>query len=103
MKSKISIDLDYQNNPIIKIEYIESADVRDKMVKRFLEGFRSESCWALFKYDSSFESTGLSDWDSKATLAVIKPIHPSNIEQEVSKMKEVLEWYAKPVKTDSAS
>lgn len=39
MRSKIMIDLDEDNQPIIKIDYFSSEDVRDKMVKKFLEGF----------------------------------------------------------------
>lgn len=39
MKSRITIDVDEDNQPIIKIEYNESEDVRDKLVKRFMEKF----------------------------------------------------------------
>jgi hypothetical protein len=46
MKSKITIDVDQDNTPIIKVEYIPSEDVRDKLVKKFLEAFGSYSCWA---------------------------------------------------------
>lgn len=37
MKSKITIDLDENNTPVVLIKYESSEDVRDKMVKRFLE------------------------------------------------------------------
>lgn len=52
MKSRISIDLDESNNPIIKIEYAHSDDVRDKMVKRFLDGF-DERSMANLVYDNT--------------------------------------------------
>ena len=43
MKSKITIDVDQDNQPIIKVEYSESDDVRDKLVKRFIENFGHNS------------------------------------------------------------
>ncbi len=51
MKSRISIDVDHDNQPIIKIGYYPSEDVRDKLVKKFLETFGGDSCWARFYYD----------------------------------------------------
>lgn len=50
MKSKIFIDVDHDNQPIIKIDYNPSEDVRDKLVKKFLETFGAEVCWAQFNY-----------------------------------------------------
>ena len=50
MKSRITIDVDYDNQPCILIDYQESDDVRDKLVKRFLEGFGGESVFAHFQY-----------------------------------------------------
>jgi len=37
MKSKITIDLNEQSKPVVLINYQPSEDVRDKMVKMFLE------------------------------------------------------------------
>ena len=39
MKSRITIDVDYDNQPIIKIEYLESEDVRDKLLVQFLKEY----------------------------------------------------------------
>lgn len=50
MLSKIRIDFDESNQKVILIEYIPSDDVRDKMVKSFLEGFNGGSCYAGFHY-----------------------------------------------------
>lgn len=55
MKSRITIDVDSNNQPIIKIEYEHSEDVRDKLVKRFLEGFEDASTFANFYVFSSTE------------------------------------------------
>lgn len=49
MKSKITVDVDYDNQPVIKIQYVDTEDIRDKLVKRFLESFGS-SCVAEFKF-----------------------------------------------------
>lgn len=53
MKSKITIDLDFDNQPVIKIDYQHSEDVRDKMVKRFLETFGYTSAWAKITFEES--------------------------------------------------
>lgn len=50
MKSKIRIDLDQSNNPVIMVDYIESEDVRDKMVGRFIEGFGLNSLEAKIQF-----------------------------------------------------
>lgn len=39
MKSTIKIDVDHKNNPIILVRWEDSDDVRDKLVKRWIEGF----------------------------------------------------------------
>lgn len=52
MKSKITIDLDHDNQPVIKINYQHSDDVRDKMVKRFLESFTEDITVAAFRYEA---------------------------------------------------
>lgn len=67
MKSRITIDVDYDNQPIIKIEYYNSEDVRDKLVKRFLEGFGAESTFANFYYELA------DDTNSRAKIIPIKP------------------------------
>lgn len=77
MKSRISIDVDHDNQPIIKIEYSESDDVRDKLVKRFLESFGGDSCWATFNfYDSPtiHQSNNVLN-----THAIIRPINTYDI------------------------
>lgn len=50
MKSKVTFDLNADNSPIIKaiIEYSE--DVRDKIAKRFKEGFGHSSNLAIVKF-----------------------------------------------------
>jgi len=43
MLSTIKIDVDQDNQPIIVINYQSSGDIRDKLVKRFLETFAGSS------------------------------------------------------------
>jgi hypothetical protein len=73
MKSRISIDVDYDNQPIIKIEYQESDDVRDKLVKRFMEAFGGKSTFANFWYIDSIDTI-----NSKAKL---RPISSEDAEK----------------------
>lgn len=75
MKSKLSIDLDEDNQPIIEIIWRESDDVRDKMVKKFLESFGDRSTLAQFNY-----TEGPSDGRA---VAKIRPIDESTYEQIV--------------------
>ena len=79
MKSKITIDMDWDNQPIIKIQYEQSDDVRDKMVKRFMETFGGESMWATFSYDGV-------DHDKK--ICKIRPIGPNQLPEYSSLMKD---------------
>lgn len=46
MQSKVSYDLGYENEPIIKVKAVASDDVRDKIARRFVETFRhGDSQW----------------------------------------------------------
>lgn len=51
MRSRISIALDEQGSPAIKVEYINSDDVRDDLVKRFIEGFQHTGNIAHVKFN----------------------------------------------------
>lgn len=86
MKSRISIDFDFDNNnPIIKIDYIHSDDLRDKHVKMFLEKFGSVSSWAQMRFlqDSPYGGT--------SRTAVLSPITHEGLIGHAALMKEVVE------------
>lgn len=70
MKSKLTIDLDEDNQPIILIHYNESEDVRDKMVKIFLQSFVSESPLAEIKY---FEHENFSPPNTERKV-ILRPV-----------------------------
>lgn len=80
MKSKIRIELDNDNSPIIQVDYHPTDDVRDKLVKRFIEGF-DNSILARVIFD--FQDRG----SPEAISFKIKPI-PSN---ELQNTKELIE------------
>lgn len=84
MKSRIQIDIDHDNQPIIKIEYSPSGDVRDTMVKRFLETFGSNSCFAQFRYVDQNHGEVLN------SVAIIRPISQAEFEEEAKTMDEQL-------------
>lgn len=76
MKSRINIDLDEDNQTIIEVFWRDSDDVRDKMVKKFLESFGSRSTLAEFHY-----TAGPEDGEAKAK---IRPISTETFEEIVS-------------------
>lgn len=83
MKSKITIEIDHDNQPIIVIEYLPSLDVRDTLVKRFLETFGGKSEYASFRFvytPASFEG-------SKAR---VRPIAPREMEGAAQNIIEVM-------------
>lgn len=81
MKSKIMIDLAWDNQPVITIEYNESDDVRDKMVKRFMETFGGHSCFALFTFNNTVPNLTA---NKNATL---RPIPPSELQDYYENMR----------------
>lgn len=64
MLSTIKIDVDQDNQPIIAINYLESDDIRDKLVKRFLETFDG----------SSLSRFGFGSSSTDSATAYIRPI-----------------------------
>lgn len=64
MRSKISIDIDEDNKPIIILDYVKTDDVRDKLIGSFIHGFKHEGTKA------SVEFTEVEDMDiSYASLS----------------------------------
>lgn len=80
MKSKITIDVDLDNQPVIKIEYSASEDVRDKLVKKFLDTFAGESQWSEFLFlNTSKEGVN--------STSLLRPIPPHAFEYNSNSMK----------------
>lgn len=85
MKSRISIDVDYDNQPIIRIEYSPSEDVRDKLVKRFMETFGGDSYFATFFYVNSTLDMG------QNRDAVIRPLPVREMSSHVENFQTIIE------------
>jgi hypothetical protein len=79
MRSKITIDVDEQNQPIILINYESSNDVRDKLVKRFLEAFGGISCYARFHFLPHPEGLNVSRQN-----AVLIPLSPDVLHEHAN-------------------
>jgi hypothetical protein len=73
MKSKITIDADYDNQPVVRIDGTQSDDVRDKLVMKFLQDFGGQSCWASFAFRGD---------SSEGKTAIIRPILPTSTDLE---------------------
>lgn len=78
MRSRITIDLDPFNRPVIQVEYSPSEDVRDKLVKRFLEGFAHESVWCRATFDLI---------KNDGTLLLIRPIPPNEFQENERELR----------------
>lgn len=77
MLSRISIDLDNDNQPIIKIDFLPSDDVRDKMVKRFMETFGGNSWFATFHYNNNSSDMTVN------SCAIIRPLPVSQFQYQL--------------------
>lgn len=80
MRSRISIDVDWINSPVIKVDYVESDDLRDKMLGRF-----------LYKANQTFimkivvDSVG----PGRSTYNIV-PVDEGDIEKEYKKLEDIL-------------
>lgn len=90
MKSKLTIDLAEDNQPIIRIEYNPSEDVRDKMVKRFLETFGGASCWARFQY---IDWAYAPDNPILNRVAELRPLSPDQLQENGKEMSNMGDYY----------
>lgn len=96
MKSRITIDVDHDNQPIIKIEYSASEDVRDKLVKRFLETFGGDSKWAEFAFINGIPEAIHGQVNS---TAIVRPITPHQLKDELPQMTYIVNEHEKMMAT----
>ncbi len=88
MKSRIAIEVDFENSnlPIIQIVSQESEDVRDKLVKSFLQSLQHCSRWTTITFvgnNLSYKPDGGADsWTWKIT-----PVTPDRLESEIQLMQ----------------
>lgn len=99
MESRITIEVDFENNnlPVIQIVSRESDDVRDNLIKSFLQSLRHSSRWTTITFvgnNLSHKPNGGEDsWTWK-----IAPITPDKLESEIKLMQATLNEYKQMVK-----
>lgn len=81
MQSRVSIHVDHDNQPVIKVEFLRTGDVRDTLVERFLDSFGSSSQWATVLFENPERNKGV------INSAIIRPIHPTDLPREVEAMR----------------
>jgi hypothetical protein len=89
MNSKITIEVDFDNNnePVFQIIYRPSDDVRDKLIKSFLERLGGDSEWCQIYCTGSVEETAV---NYASQRWVIRAIHPKDIRTTGQTMLERL-------------
>ncbi len=86
MRSRITIEVDFDNgnDPVIKIECNkDSSDVRDKLLKQFIENFQHQSNWATiaFSYVPNYPDI---------ILGIIRPVRSNELHEEAKEMQRRL-------------
>lgn len=92
MDSRITIEVDFENNnlPVIQIVSKDSEDVRDKLIKSFLQSLRHCSRWTTIQFvgnNLSYKPDGGADsWTWKIT-----PVTPDQLVEEIKLMQAEVE------------
>lgn len=100
MDSRITIEVDFENNnlPVIQIVSKDSEDVRDKLIKVFLQSLRHSSRWTTIQFvgnNLSYKPDGGADsWTWKIT-----PVTPDQLEEEVKLMQAEIERLRNTIKS----
>lgn len=89
MNSRITIEVDFDNNndPVIQIVSRETDDIRDKLIRNFIEKLGTESNWcriSLVRIGNQ-EATG-----DRANTWHIRPVPTSELEENMSEMNAIL-------------
>jgi hypothetical protein len=92
MKSRITIEVDFDNGnlPVIKIVSRESDDVRDKLLRSFLQQLNHKSRWCVIQYEGydTVHEEGAIKYTNNWTL---RPIPPESFLEEIKLMKTEIE------------
>lgn len=84
MLSKLTIDLDEDNQPIIRVKYRKSEDVRDTMVKRFIETLGYQSMYARIIFETPSHTIYDEDKDLK-----IRPIPSDKLTDTILQIQSI--------------
>lgn len=93
MKSRITIEIDFENNnePVIQIIYKKSDDVRDNLVQSFLQKLRGESEWLKIKWQHHFHDR--EHPENNFSRIFISAIPPEQLKSELGVMKKRSDLY----------
>lgn len=97
MKSRITIDVDFDNQPVLKIEYSPSEDVRDKLVKKFLESFGGDSRWAEFYFINDSQQLSSAIHGQANSTALVRPISPHGMIEQAKSINYMVEEHKKMI------
>lgn len=94
MESRITIEVDFENNnlPIIQIVSRESDDVRDKLIKTFLQSLRHCSRWTVIEFVGN-NNDRTPDGIATAWTWKLIPLTPDQLEKEASLMSATYNQY----------
>lgn len=90
MKSRISIEVDFENNnqPYIRIMQCGSEDVRDQLLSSFCQQFGGSS-WCQIKWQEPLDGRFMNDEQYKGDIVNrihITPIKPEHLEEQAEIM-----------------
>ena len=102
MKSRITIEVDFENGnmPVIQVLQQNSDDVRDNLIKSFLQSLQHSSRWCKIQYIGyrAVYNGGVQEIDNAHTWRII-PMRPQEIPDEMKLMDTVYaEWRGIPIK-----
>lgn len=102
MRSKLSIEVDFENGnrPVIQVLYKSSDDVRDNLVKAFLQELGGSSNWCFIKRTVDYIPIGSTEYDSAFTKHIISIVRPEELKEHQTKMIENIEWMENVTKED---
>lgn len=91
MKSRISIEVDFENNnqPVIQILSNDSDDVRDKLIKSFLQGLQHTSRWCRIEYKGQVGGGNPLDYSNNSVYH-ISVIGTKDLQQEAKLMENYM-------------
>lgn len=95
MKSRITIEVDFENGniPVIQIIQKDSDDVRDNLIRSFLQSLQHTSRWVKILYDGHYmqhgEMENIHKW-------ILRPIVPKELGEEIELMKTTHTLWATP-------
>lgn len=90
MKSRITIEVDFDNNnlPVIEVLSQDSDDVRDRLIKSFLQSLQHTSRWCKIIYCG--EASTFDDATVNKQRWRIAPITPKEIKDEIKLMEATI-------------